>query len=464
MDSVSLQQKIKHLYWRAGCGPSLEDFNSTAGISSHLDKIFNAAKTFVPIALSELRKENVNIEDDMQQLSNKKKSNRKIECVKLGYITVEKLVKDESFLREKMSFFWSNHFACQTNFSLVALDYTNTIREHALGSFVDLLKAMSKCACVMTFLNTKKNKKKSPNENFARELMELFTLGRGNYTETDVKEAARAFTGWSFDKEMKFFVNKPYQDTGIKTFLGQTGNLDGDDILKIILKKKQCARFITEKIYRYFVNDKVDADRVDKLAELFYLTGYNIEKLMRVIFESDWFYDEKNIGTKIKSPVDLLAGLMKSFEVRLHQESRFLAYMRMTGQVIFHPPNVAGWPVGRGWIDNSRLMIRLNLPSWIFEKRHPVIQPEESYDAEDVMMSKDNSDMTGSLITYSFDEMKKTFTSPDANKLAEEMMCYLLLTNSKSINVKITIDKQNGNDHVKATAVHILSLPEYQLC
>ncbi len=464
MEQVSLQQKIKHLYWRTGCGPSLDDFNSTASISTHVEKIFEAANVFVPIPLSDIRKPaNDNAGEDSMQPSQKGKSNRNVERVKLGYLTVQKMATENSFLREKMAFFWSNHFACQTNFSQVGLDYINIIRENALGSFADLLKGMSKCAAIITFLNTKKNKKQNPNENFARELMELFTLGRGNYTETDVKEAARAFTGWSFDDKLTFFVNKSNHDTGIKTFFGQTGNLDGDDILNAILQKKQCARFITEKIYRYFVNEIPDSDRVEKLAEVFYLSGYNIEKLMRIIFSSEWFYDKKNIGVKIKSPMELLAGLMKTFEVRMHDGSRFLAYMRMTGQVIFQPPNVGGWPIGRGWIDNSRLMVRLNLPFFIFETRHPIIQPEESYDAQDAMIGKD-ADKPGSLITYSFDAISKNFIDTDEGKLAQNMMNYLLLTDTKNIILKIITDNRKENNLVKATALHILSLPEYQLC
>lgn len=464
MDLVSLQQKIKHLYWRAGSGPSLEEFNSTLSITAHVDKIFQASKIYVPIVLADIRpvKEIADGDDVRQPKSSK--SNRTVERIKLGYITVEKLGTEESFLREKMAFFWSNHFACQTNFSQIALGYINTIRQHALGTFPELLKAMSKNAAVISFLNTKKNKKKNPNENFARECMELFTLGRGHYTETDVKEAARAFTGWSFDEDLKFYVNKSNHDYESKTFFGQTGNWDGENILDMILQKKQCARFITEKIYRYFVNEKVDIDRVEKLAEVFYLSGYNIEKLMRIIFSSEWFYDQKNIGVKIKSPIELLAGLMKTFEVRIHDESRFLAYMRMTGQVIFQPPNVAGWPIGRGWIDNSRLMVRLNLPFWIFEKRHPLIQPEESYDAMDPVMDKEDKPKLKSLITFSFGEVSKNFKEQDVNKLSKQMMDYLLLTNTKNISTKIIVDNMKGSNLIKATTLRILSLPEYQLC
>ena len=151
-----------------------------------------------------------------------------------------------------------------------------------------------------SFLNNQQNKKQHPNENFAREVMELFTLGRGNYTENDIKEAARAFTGWGYNVGGDFVFRKNQHDTGTKTVLGKTGNFDGDDIIDILLEQKQTAIFITKKVYKFFVNENIDAEKVEWLGNRFFQSGYNIKNLLEDIFISDWFYAEKNIGTKIK--------------------------------------------------------------------------------------------------------------------------------------------------------------------
>src|SRR5262249_34193319 len=187
----------------------------------------------------------------------------------------------------------------------------DVIRRNALGNFGDLLKEVSKSAAMLFFLNNQQNRKDHPNENFAREVMELFTMGRGNYTEQDIKEAARAFTGWGANAGGEFVFRKFQHDTGEKTVLGKSGNFDGDNIIDILIENKQTARFITRKIYRYFVNDEVNEAIVDKLANKFYQSNYDISELMKEIFSSDWFYDPKNIGSRIKSPVELIVGIRR---------------------------------------------------------------------------------------------------------------------------------------------------------
>ena len=183
--------------------------------------------------------------------------------------------------------------------------------------------------------------------------MELFTLGRGNYTENDIKEAARAFTGWSSEFKGEFVFRRFQHDYGEKTVLGKTGNFDGDDVLDIFLSQKQTAKFITQKIYKFFVNDNVDEEKVNWLADRFYQSNYDISKLMEDIFTSDWFYDEKNIGSKIKSPIELMAGIQRMLPMKLENEEALTFLQRALGQILFYPPNVAGWPGGKTWIDSS---------------------------------------------------------------------------------------------------------------
>ena len=227
------------------------------------------------------------------------------------------MVNSQQQLREKMSLFWHGHFASRTVNIFYQQKLLDIIRSNALGNFGDLLKEVSKSASMINFLNNNQNRKDHPNENFAREVMELFTLGRGNYTENDIKESARAFTGWGADIKGDFLFRERQHDGGSKTFLGKTGNFNGDDILQIILEQKQTARFITRKIYRYFVNTDIDPDKIEWLANRFYQQQYNIESLMTDIFTSDWFYAEKNIGAKIKSPVELLVGIRRTLPMQM---------------------------------------------------------------------------------------------------------------------------------------------------
>ncbi len=254
------------------------------------------------------------------------------------------------------------------------------VREHALGNFGDLLSAVSKTPAMLQFLNNQQNRKQHPNENFAREVMELFTMGRGNYTEQDVKEAARAFTGWGFDGDGQFVFRERVHDEGEKTVLGKTGRFNGDDMLKILLEHRETARYITRKIYRYFVDDvQIDEDRVQTLSGKFYQSGYDIASLMKEIFMSDWFYDTQHVGGRIKPPVELLVGLRRTIPMEFEREETMLLFEGLLGQVLFYPPNVAGWPGGRSWIDSSSLMFRLRLPQVILYSQELNARPKRDH-------------------------------------------------------------------------------------
>src|SRR5579859_4882340 len=208
----------------------------------------------------------------------------------LNLTWMDKLRSTNDPLTEKMVLFWHNHFACRTMVPFLAQQQNNILRKHALGSFADMLTDVSKDPAMLQFLNNQQNKKDHPNENFAREVMELFTLGRGHYTEEDIKEAARAFTGWGFSLG-EFQFREKQHDRGSKTFRGQTKNFSGDDIINVILEDPQTAQFITGKIIAYFVTqEKIDDQEVDSFARSFYKSNYNISKLVKDILTSDLFY------------------------------------------------------------------------------------------------------------------------------------------------------------------------------
>jgi uncharacterized protein (DUF1800 family) len=168
---------------------------------------------------------------------------------------------------------------------------------------------------MLQFLNNQQNRKSHPNENFAREVMELFTLGRGHYSEKDVQEAARAFTGWSFNQAGEFEFRNRIHDFGQKTILNRYGNFDGDDVLRILLEEQQTALFITRKFWRAFVSNTPDEKLCKEIAVRFYDSGYEVEVLLREFFLADWFYEDKYIGALIKSPVELMVPLLRDFRV-----------------------------------------------------------------------------------------------------------------------------------------------------
>ncbi|HXC05528.1 MAG TPA: DUF1800 family protein, partial [Bacteroidia bacterium] len=211
-----------------------------------------------------------------------------------------------------------------------------------------------------------------------REVMELFTLGRGNYTENDIKEAARAFTGWGFDPANGNFVfRQQAHDTSDKTVFGQTGAFTGDDILNALLEKKETAYFICKKIYRFFVHDDADETQVQELASVFYTSNYDITSVMKYLFKADWFYHPRNIGAKIKSPVDLLAGIHRLVPITYENTEGLLVLQRALGQALFYPPNVSGWAGGRNWIDSSSLMYRLKTPALLLNGGLIEIEPKD---------------------------------------------------------------------------------------
>src|ERR1043165_8623322 len=341
----SNQLKNQHLMWRAGFGPAASQIEQLKSISpNQLFKALEKASAKKPVFLDArddylkglvkgLEEEGMRRKmlDPDERRNIQQQTRQAIRSLNLLWL--EEMVHSDAQLTEKMAFFWHGRFASRNLNVFYQQQMLDVIRNNALGSFRDLLHGVSKSAAMLNFLNAQQNRKDHPNENFAREVMELFTLGRGNYTEHDIKEAARAFTGWGANLKGEFVFRKFQHDDGSKTVVGKTGNFIGEDVLDILLEQKQCANFITQKIYRFFVNEDVDKAKVDWLAARFYKNDYNIGKLMEDIFTSDWFYDEKNIGTRIKSPVELLAGIRRVLPMEIDNQEAQLQVQRVLGQV-----------------------------------------------------------------------------------------------------------------------------------
>jgi len=452
--------KNKHLLWRAGFGIGIHQIDDlkNKNIKTLMNELFKE-ESFSEITYD--TPDPVSVTDYMNSTApaEKKKEMQRInreQNNELNLNFLNSFVNSKEQVREKMAFFWHGHFASRVQNPRFNKQLLNTIRKNALGNFKDLLFEVSQSPAMLNFLNNQQNKKDHPNENFAREVMELFTMGRGNYTEKDVREGARAFTGWSYDKEGNFRERKNLHDEGSKTFLGKTGNFNGNDVLNIILEQKATAQFITTKIYKFFVNEKVDQDIVNTLSTNFYNSGYDIKKLMTEIFSSTWFYDQKNIGNRIKSPVELMAGMMRILPMHIQNPENLIVYQKLLGQMLLYPPNVAGWPNGKSWIDSSTLMVRLQIPQIWSGLRPLEYSPRQDDDIDMGMKSREtafNKSFKNPNITIDWERIEKIF----AHKNCEDY----LLQNTQSLDMNSV--RNFSDKSIKMNVINLMSTPEYQL-
>jgi len=483
---LSNRLKNQHLLWRAAFGPMAEN-------SSKLDDLSQKDLWNLLLKTSSKNPEKIEVANNlmdglykgvqdvvgMEQGENTAQKRRQMrkesreDLKSLNLLWLDEMINSEAQLREKMSLFWHGHFACRVINSFFQQELLHIIRSNALGNFATLLKEVSRSPSMLQFLNNQQNRKSHPNENFAREVMELFTMGRGNYSENDIKEAARAFTGWGFNLQGEFVFRKQQHDSGEKTFLGRKGNFEGEDILDILLEQPQTAKYITSKIYRYLVNEVPDEARINSLSRKFFESGYDIKTLLTGIFNSEWFYDQKNIGNRIKSPIELLAGIRRFLPLQLDNDQSQLLFQKVLGQVLFYPPNVAGWPGGKSWIDSSTLMVRLQIPQVISAKESIVLRPKTDDDVnmgemmEEQVRIKKNKIYTdrGGSADIQWGMVAEIFKNVWRDQLATKITDSLLQTTSriKPDVLKKFLNAENRENYIKSAVINIMSTPEYQL-
>ena len=467
---ISQQRKLQHLYLRAGFGIHPAELNKKTAytIEKAVDELFADSKAITnlrhmesPIGEGENKKEVSNVKALLMIL----RSQKELKAMSVSWIN--KMATEKAQLREKMTFFWHNHFATHVPFSYLMQEQNNMLRTHALGTFKDLLHAVATNPAMIVYLNNQQNKKKAPNENFAREVMELFTLGVGNYTEHDIKEAARCFTGWQINKLGEFTFNEKDHDDGEKTVLGKTGNMKGEDVIEILLAKKQTALYVTRKIYREFVSEAIDEKRVAELADGFYASGYDISKLMRTIFMADWFYNDDIVGNKIASPVELLVRYYRVLYLNPIDEKMPIITQNLLGQKLFDPPNVAGWKGGKAWIDSSSLLMRMRLPLVMFGYMESDERGKDEYEdmALDKKMEK-QSRKNKFISTADWDKLAAAYTDIDNNKLTNALLESFLQRDINAEERKALMeftDKSSKLKQVQSQAIHIMAMPKYQL-
>ena len=297
----------------------------------------------------------------------------RLETHRLGYWWANRMLTSPRPFQEKMTLFWHGHFATTEE---KVRDYrklhvqNNLLRQHANGKFRTLMVAVAKDPAMLAFLDAAANLKGAPNENFAREIMELFTMGVGNYTEQDIQEAARAFTGWNY-QGLTFVINPAQHDDGLKTVLNQTGRFNGEQVIDILLAQTVTAEYLAGKLYRYFVREDVSPQYQQQLGKLLRDSDYNIAVFMETVLLSKDFYSEATVATRIKPPVELLISTYKKMGLTtVPGLPDFNQQSEMLGQKLFYPPNVAGWAHGRSWITPGLLLARGNV---IYDTVYPPI-------------------------------------------------------------------------------------------
>ncbi len=294
-----------------------------------------------------------------------------VQMADLRYWWIRRMALGPRPFQEKMTLFWHGNFA--TSFEKVRMPYflwlqNETFRQNATGNFNKLLIAVSEDPAMLQYLDGANSNKNKPNENFAREVMELFTLGEGHYTEQDIQQAAKAYTGWGFSADRLHYEYHPKNhDDGPKTVFGQTGNFTGEDVLNIICKNPQCARYISGKIWRFFVQDQPPQAVVDALAKEFQGHDMDLKHLMGVIFRSREFYAPDVIRAQIKSPVQWLIAAARQLQAPLPMQPMTLVMLSSLGQELFQPPNVKGWDGGIAWITTNNLLDRYNFAATLVE-------------------------------------------------------------------------------------------------
>lgn len=275
---------------------------------------------------------------------------------------LERMADSQHPLEEKLTLFWHGHFATsleKVRGAYPLLTQNLTFREKGIGPFAELVEAVAKDPAMLVYLDNARSNARSPNENFARELMELFTLGEGHYSEDDIRNSARAFTGWSLDAATWNFRERPFMhDKGHKRFFGQNGRFDGRDIIQILLQKPRAADFLADKLWRFFASDPADEKAVASIASVLRETSFDIKSALRALFLHPEFYSPACVRTQIKGPVVFSIHLLRVLEGKRPPGERIARACRQLGQTLFAPPSVKGWDGGPAWITASTLALR----------------------------------------------------------------------------------------------------------
>jgi hypothetical protein len=363
------QRLAAHLLRRAGFGGSPEEVQrySSMSVAQAVDSLIHFPQANVPppelfdrrTVLLQIRAYRGNRQEAKALLRQVHQGERRA-LNRLRVWWLNRMLTTPAPLQEKMTLYFHGHFTTYVDYSPLVYRQNELFRRYAVGNLRSLVHDVSKDAAMLIYLNNDSNVASHPNENYARELMELFTLGVGHYTERDVRESARAWTGWRFNRfTQQVHYDPRLHDDGVKTFLGRTGNFDGDDIVDIIFQRPECARFFAANLLNYFVYNNPEPELVDAVADLLRRNDYELAPALGTLFSSNVFYGERAYRALVKSPAEYVVGTYKALGLQ-RMDSRAAAAMGAMGQVLFRPPNVAGWPGGQNWLSSGTMVARQN--------------------------------------------------------------------------------------------------------
>jgi uncharacterized protein (DUF1800 family) len=362
---------------------------------------------------------------------------------------LDRMIASPAPLQEKMTLFWHGHFTSAYDKGIPAqamVDQNNLFRANALGNIRDLTLRVSQDPAMLRYLDNAQNVKAHPNENYARELMELFTLGIGNYTETDVRESARAFTGWSIDRDYAFQNYPARHDDGSKTFLGRTGNFDGHDIVEIIFAQPAAAQWFAAKLLDYFVYSDPEPALIDSLAMQIRRNDFNLQPVMSTLLRSNLFYSERAYRALVKSPVQFVVGSYQLFGIP-QSDAAALGALRRMGQVLFFPPNVKGWDGGAAWLNSQTVLTRENFASGLMAKMGETVwlqRAVQSMDPASVASALTATILQGDVSPGSIAKLDGYLGGSGDTALA-------------------ALSAQNADQRVRGAAYLTMAMPAYQL-
>jgi uncharacterized protein (DUF1800 family) len=483
------QRKAQHLLQRAGFGgtPQQAEALESLGLQKAVEYIVNYAQLPDPnppaiddydkdiirpptkAERDAIRKARENGDEEMvdkfrTERQRRQRADRK-QIAQMERWWLQRMVSTPRPLEEKLTLFWHGHFA--TGYRTIENSYhmylqNMMFRKNALGNFKeDLVRGIIHDPAMIKYLNNNQNRKQAPNENLARELMELFTLGEGEgYTEDDIKEGARALTGYNIEDD-GFAMQTRQHDTGTKRIFGRTGNFDGDDFVNLIFTRSSASTFITEKLYKFFVNDLPHGETTDSksyirlLSTVFKRSGWEIQPVIETMFMSEHFYDESNINAIIKSPIQLIVQAARTLNPpqRKKMAQTLAIASDVMGQRLFAPPSVKGWDGGRTWINTSTMFMRQNTLLYLLTGQRPDASAWEADGARfDAMaLAQNQTSSPRAVIKYLLTSILNIENpSRDRTSSLEDFM--------KTQNNKI------NNETVTGLLTLITAMPEYQLC
>jgi uncharacterized protein (DUF1800 family) len=491
--------KARHLLNRAGFGGTPDEVAKLAkmGPEGAVEHLVNYEA--VPCALPEpdsilppLNRRDLRghmdgmSEDEQKQLVNEVQRDEResIQSMKMWWL--ERMFKSSRPLEEKLALFWHGHFA--TSSQKVRSSYhtyhlNKTFRDNASGNAKLLTIKVGQSPSMLIYLDNLRSNKAHPNENWARELMELFTLGKGNYTEDDIKNSARAFTGWTMRDDV-FAYDDRLHDAGPKTFLGRTGDFDGWEIIDIIFEQPACSEHICKKLALYFVGESPDPAFVRALAGTLRQNKYELKPVLREMFLSREFYSDKYVGSQVKSPAQYLVQLCRELGVENPPYREMVRGTAQLGQDLFYPQNVKGWDGNRAWINANALLVRYNLGKGLLSAKLPQAQNSEGEMMSEMQQETSDKKMAekpakghaGSGLWSAkshFGRLQFSTYAECADALTKSLLVHPATDEQRAVLVKALGGSDAGasasidtisQEHMNATLHLVLSMAEYQLC